>query len=150
MRIHSTTKETHHYNIQLNFFGFFSGAKLLMHNWLLKGKLPENTKLLKCDLCLCANGMVYHIGVWATFCIFPDLAWKQSNTNCGVVGSLSMSRTLGFILDSCFNHPSFNCCVVLLSIRHYSIICLIGHSVFGNQNYHIFFYWMVLISVQVC
>ena len=43
------------------FLGFVSGDKLLMHNWLLTRKLAENTKLLKCDLWLCANGMGFKI-----------------------------------------------------------------------------------------
>ena len=30
--VHSTTKETHHQNLQNNFLGFYSGAKLLMNN----------------------------------------------------------------------------------------------------------------------
>ena len=42
-----------------------------MHNWLYTTKQAENKKSLMCDLCLCANSMVYRIGVWATVRIIP-------------------------------------------------------------------------------
>ena len=51
-------------------------SKLLMHNWLLTRKFSENKKSIKCDLCLYANHMGYHTGVWATVHIFPGLLIK--------------------------------------------------------------------------
>ena len=49
-------------------FKDFSVAKLLRYNVLLSTTVEETeiTKSPKCDLSLCANGMVYHIGVCAT------------------------------------------------------------------------------------
>ena len=60
-----------------------------MHNWLLTWKLAENTKSLRCDLCLCANSMVYHIGMWAIVPVIPGLCSSEIK---GVIGKLEQNR----------------------------------------------------------
>ena len=79
-----------------------------MYNSLLTKKLAENTKSLKCDLCLLANGMVYHIGVCATAHNIPGFLigshgyieklgtkWgrKQKNWDCHFIQGYSATPT---------------------------------------------------------
>ena len=52
-----------------------------MEGWLLNRTQTENTKSLRCDLYLCANSMVYHIGVWAKVNIIPGLTHPKSRLN---------------------------------------------------------------------